>query len=113
MPGFPLIHPDHTWLAERDFSLVGHFRIRFYVEQPYAWWNRSTPFNRVEIEKARGSRRHLIRKAAAVRCYRSQVPLLGGRRLFSGLLVNDLLGPGEGFCPAPHAPGAASVGEAA
>jgi LmbE family N-acetylglucosaminyl deacetylase len=104
VPGFPLIHADHRWLADlmadqKEFDA----RIRFYVEQPYAWWNRQTKFNRMKvIDRAQLGPRHFYRKARAVRSYTSQVPLLGGHRLFAGLLVNDTVGAGEGFKAAPE-----------
>ncbi len=98
VPGFPLIHRDHRWLSHLDFAQLGSFTTRFYVEQPYARWNRSTSPNGIDITPAPMKLRHLRRKLAAIRCYRSQVPLLGGWRLFAGAAANDLFGPGEGFC---------------
>ncbi|HXV58051.1 MAG TPA: PIG-L family deacetylase [Gaiellaceae bacterium] len=39
LPGFPLAHPDHRWLAELVLAqeLPG-VRVGLYVEQPYAAW---------------------------------------------------------------------------
>jgi LmbE family N-acetylglucosaminyl deacetylase len=42
-PGFPLIHPDHAWLAKMAIERgVGAATLALYVEQPYAvirpWW---------------------------------------------------------------------------
>ncbi|MFN2543803.1 MAG: PIG-L deacetylase family protein [Actinomycetota bacterium] len=42
-PGFPLIHPDHAWLARTALQRgVGGAMLALYVEQPYAvirpWW---------------------------------------------------------------------------
>ena len=38
VPGFPLIHPDHQWLAELTLAHRGEFdgRVALYAEQPYA-----------------------------------------------------------------------------
>lgn len=103
LPGFPLIHADHRWLAGLDYSRVGDFKTRFYVEQPYARWNRSDGRPGVEVEHVPVRLRHLRRKLAAIRRYKSQVPLLGGWRLFAGVVANDLFGPGEGLCERPDA----------
>ena len=49
LPGFPLIHRDHRWLAEhlvsglRDSSLVG-----LYVEQPYR--HQKTRYRRIRVD---------------------------------------------------------------
>ena len=49
LPGFPLIHRDHRWLAEhlvsglRDSSLVG-----LYVEQPYR--HQKTRYQRIRVD---------------------------------------------------------------
>lgn len=91
MPAFPLTHPDHAWLmhalAER---VVPHKGVGLYLEQPYARRSGGEPrlpdwlahamgvgrgFERVPV-----SLRDRVAKWRAIRCYRSQLALLGMRR---------------------------------
>jgi LmbE family N-acetylglucosaminyl deacetylase len=102
LPGFPLIHPDHAWLtdlvvARKPFDVP----LCFYVEQPYAWWNRRSHGTRPALESAHVELRYVRRKLAALRHYKSQLPLLGGRRLALAMLADALVGPGEAFVEAP------------
>lgn len=109
-PGFPLSHPDHAWLTRalvesqlRDSGLC------LYVEQPYA--SRASPaaearppdwlgddLSRMELGPLPVSARARLAKLRAVRCYRSQLPLLGlgpGRSPLLRLLWSELRSGGE------------------
>ena len=95
LPGFPLSHPDHDWLVR---TLVSDFKsdtrlasgtVGLYSEQPYtrrvgtrphvhAWLAelvRPAVFERIPVRP-----RDRVAKWRAIRCYRSQLPLLGMRR---------------------------------
>jgi LmbE family N-acetylglucosaminyl deacetylase len=89
LPGSPLSHPDHDWLA-RALSR-GRFRCRLlglYAEQPYTRRS-STPARAPEwveaqvgaaaFEPVAVGARDLLAKWRAIRRYRSQLPLLGMR----------------------------------
>jgi LmbE family N-acetylglucosaminyl deacetylase len=72
VPGFPLSHPDHVWLA----GLVEG--TRRYLEQPYTRreGGEAPPgYHRVSL-----SPRDRLAKWRAIRAYRSQLPLLGMQR---------------------------------
>lgn len=91
VPGFPLLHDDHAWVADKVLSRPPDgAHVGLYVEWPYAYAalaGGSAP------EVPRSIRDHvaagvtfgalrappwdLVRKWTAVRCYRSQLPLLG------------------------------------
>ncbi len=94
VPGFPLTHPDHEWLARGLVpALSEEGRLGLYAEQPYSARNRDKPrlpewlarsgtpshFARVDAG-ARGR----IAKWRAIRAYRSQLPLLALRGLRRG-----------------------------
>jgi LmbE family N-acetylglucosaminyl deacetylase len=99
-PGFPLVHNDHKWLTELVQSRpLNGARLAYYTEQPYAWWSRRTTLESVHLTPARW--RHVRRKVAATRCYPSQLPLLGGRRVIPRLLFVDVFGGGEKLHPTP------------
>lgn len=92
VPGFPLAHPDHAWLAN---LLVANrlpvSRTGLYVEQPYAYWVRGEyphlglasalePLLETAPEWRRAGRlplRAVLQKRRAIHAYRSQLPLLG------------------------------------
>ncbi len=74
VPGWPLTHPDHAWLARLLGERLSGERIARYAEQPYTLRASGTPFDAVEI----GARDRLA-KWRAVRAYRSQLPLLAMR----------------------------------
>jgi LmbE family N-acetylglucosaminyl deacetylase len=73
LPGSPLTHPDHAWLAQ----VLAPLAAGRYAEQPYTRRDggRALPFDRV-----RSSPRDRLAKWRAIREYRSQLPLLGMRR---------------------------------
>jgi LmbE family N-acetylglucosaminyl deacetylase len=74
LPGFPLAHPDHAWLA----GLVEGDGTGAYAETLYVRRERvdlPPSFRRLEP-----SRRDRLAKWRAIREYRSQLPLLGMRR---------------------------------
>jgi LmbE family N-acetylglucosaminyl deacetylase len=91
LPGFPLSHPDHEWLVKTlvtDGRLLQR-RVAFYAEQPYtarsdarpalpAWVAEQTGLASVFSALPRHPRA-LVAKWRAVRCYRSQLPLLALR----------------------------------
>lgn len=74
VPGYPLMHEDHVWLAAlvRKRGLAGR-RVGRYVEQPYAaaW----TPGPDGWPPLGAGAR-HRVAKLRACRRYSSQLPLL-------------------------------------
>jgi len=73
VPGSPLLHPDHAWLALLLLDGLPPERIAHYAEEPYTWATRGAPpFSRVSI-----GLRDRLAKWRAVRAYRSQLPLLG------------------------------------
>ena len=79
IPGFPLSHPDHAWLA----SLLSHAglaagRVGSYAERLYV--RRSGQAPPAEYVPAPSGRRDRLAKWRAIRAYRSQLPLLGLRR---------------------------------
>ncbi len=69
VPGFPLTHPDHAWLAG---LLTGTAR---YLEEPYTARDSTRP--PPEYEDVSLSPRDRLAKWRAIRAYRSQLPLLG------------------------------------
>lgn len=103
LPGSPLTHPDHEWLA-RLFTAppLLHSRLGFYAEQPYTArtggrpslpaWLVDALHERPVFELLRPDGKDVLAKLRAIACYRSQLPLL---RLESGLrlrLHRHLLG---------------------
>ncbi|MCZ7589037.1 MAG: hypothetical protein M5U27_09335 [Gaiella sp.] len=95
LPGFPLSHPDHSWLVRRLVSDLksdtsrGAGGMGLYGEQPYtrrvgerphvhAWLTQL--FGQAAFEPLPLGLRDRIAKWRAIRCYRSQLPLLGMRR---------------------------------
>ncbi|HEU4970780.1 MAG TPA: PIG-L family deacetylase [Gaiellaceae bacterium] len=79
VPGLPLTHPDHLWLAELLAGALGHHWGARYAEQPY------TRRAGVDPEAAGFARtsvglRDRVAKWRAIRCYDSQLPLLAMRR---------------------------------
>ncbi len=91
LPGFPLTQPDHEWLGR---ALVdgspGRRVLGLYVEQPYARRTQGEPRVPSWAEAALGTTpvfealpmrpRDQLRKWRAIRCYSSQLPLLGMHR---------------------------------
>ena len=90
LPGFPLTHPDHDWLARTLVGGPATGRVGLYAEQPYARRAGGGPRVPGWLEEALGrspsfarlnaSRRDRLAKWRAIRAYRSQLPLLGMRR---------------------------------
>jgi LmbE family N-acetylglucosaminyl deacetylase len=93
LPGWPLRNPEHSVLALLVLRLGIHpARLGLYVEQPYVWWRTYAapdlppqladagvpPPAWVALRVSRSSRRA---KRRAARAYRSQLPLLRGRRV--------------------------------
>ena len=75
IPGSPLTHPDHAWLAELLADRLPAERVARYAEQPYTLRLAGTPFEAVGL----GVRDRVL-KWRAIRAYRSQLPLLAMRR---------------------------------
>jgi len=95
LPGFPLSHPDHDWLAQALVSDLksdtsrSNVRIGLYAEQPYTRRAGEAPrllpvfaglWDRAVFEPVHGSLRARLAKWRAIRQYRSQLPLLGMQR---------------------------------
>jgi LmbE family N-acetylglucosaminyl deacetylase len=79
VPGLPLSHPDHLWLAELLDGALGRGRGARYAEQPYT--------RRAAVDPAAAGFAHTavrlrdrVAKWRAIRCYASQLPLLAMRR---------------------------------
>ena len=95
VPGSPLTHPDHEWLVRTllaDGPVEG--KLALYAEQPYtrragteprlpAWLSR-TLGGGPEFAARPVRPRDRLAKWRAIRCYRSQLPLLGMRSLRRG-----------------------------
>jgi LmbE family N-acetylglucosaminyl deacetylase len=86
VPGFPLTQPDHRWLAELLLADGMPARLGLYAEQPYAS-RLGRPLeppawlpDELRFERLRAGARARLAKWRAIRCYRSQLPLLGMRR---------------------------------
>ena len=94
LPGSPLSHPDHAWLVRALVQRrASPTRLGLYAEQPYtrraaASRRRPRGSRRRSARRVRAGRRGLrdrLAKWRAIRCYRSQLPLLGmGRSLRRG-----------------------------
>jgi LmbE family N-acetylglucosaminyl deacetylase len=95
VPGSPLLHPDHQWLARLAMTRPWPGRVGLYVEQPYCvlpqirWWRwkwrpRLGPVladvvaGPTEWTVLRSGFRDRIAKWRACRAYRTQLPLLSG-----------------------------------
>jgi LmbE family N-acetylglucosaminyl deacetylase len=75
VPGFPLAHPDHRWLAGLLDGLAAPW-IGRYVEQPYAIWSPSAGADGREWRPLAAGVRDRFAKLRACRTYRSQLRLL-------------------------------------
>jgi LmbE family N-acetylglucosaminyl deacetylase len=76
LPGFPLPHPDHAWLAELlGEGDLGAALIGRYAESLYARRAEAEP--PADYTPVRTSARDRLAKWRAIREYRSQLPLLG------------------------------------
>ena len=89
LPGFPLSHPDHEWLVRTLATALDGHRTSFYAEQPYTRRAGTEPDLAEWVADAFGRRtfapvptgpRDRFAKWWAIRCYGSQLPLLGMRR---------------------------------
>jgi LmbE family N-acetylglucosaminyl deacetylase len=79
VPGLPLTHPDHAWLARiLDVGGLEHPRVGVYAEQPYTLRVGADPAESGFARTSLGLRDRLA-KWRAIRCYASQLPLLGMR----------------------------------
>ncbi len=91
VPGSPLSHPDHLWLARALHGARFECRrLGLYAEQPYTRrsgegatlpeWIEAELDTRLAFEPVRVAARDRLAKWRAIRRYRSQLPLLGMRR---------------------------------
>ena len=78
VPGFPLSHPDHAWLAELLAGALGRWRVGRYAEQPYTRRAAADPAG-AGFERVPARLDDRIAKWRAIRCYASQLPLLAMR----------------------------------
>ena len=83
VPGWPLWHEDHLWVAEQALaSVLGSARVGAYVEQPYALWGLQPEIalptagadDWIRLRASLGDR---LAKRRAVEAYVTQLPLLG------------------------------------
>lgn len=90
VPGFPLSHPDHAWLARLALGRPTRSRIGLYLEQPYAYHDRDSVPSRVPDpivgrvgslawRPLRAARRDRRAKRRAIAEYRSQLRSLSRR----------------------------------
>jgi LmbE family N-acetylglucosaminyl deacetylase len=103
LPGHPLSHPDHAWLAGvLDGAELGGGRLRLYAEQPYT--RRAAEAPPPSFEPAAAGLRDRLAKWRAIRQYRSQLALLGLTDLRRG--PHTLLRPERvAWAAAPVEPG--------
>jgi hypothetical protein len=85
-----------VWLNELVLRrrLPRRARLGLYVEQPYAWRGKQAPPPPTPWVRLRGSRADRRAKAAAVRAYRSQLPMFGIRPR-ARLALHEALTGGE------------------
>lgn len=100
VPGFPLAHHDHEWLASLIRSLeLEPKRIIFYLEQPYALLRSvrypPTPTDGRRWLPLRSKPSDKLTKLRACRSYRSQLRLLGGLRTFAKVIGSEISKSGE------------------
>jgi LmbE family N-acetylglucosaminyl deacetylase len=88
VPGFPLLHSDHAWLARLVVQRRAEITcpLGFYAEQPYAGGafvrgDRATAPLPIAFERVSTSQRDVYAKLHACLQYRSQLRALGGRAL--------------------------------
>jgi LmbE family N-acetylglucosaminyl deacetylase len=77
VPGHPLSHPDHAWLAALLDGRLVAARVGVYAEQPYT---RKSGVEPPGFEPTGSGLRDRLAKWRAIRSYRSQLPLLGMHR---------------------------------
>ena len=96
VPGFPLMHPDHAWLAGLLEGRLEAPHVGRFVEQPYAaLWTAGPPGGASWRPLAAGLRDR-VAKVRASRAYASQLPLLAeGRKPTWGTLRYELARGGE------------------
>jgi LmbE family N-acetylglucosaminyl deacetylase len=89
LPGFPLSHPDHAWLASLLAGRLGVARLGEFAEPLYV--RRSGERLPSDYEPIEVSARDRLAKWRAIRGYRSQLPLLALSGVRRG--PHTLLGP--------------------
>jgi LmbE family N-acetylglucosaminyl deacetylase len=106
VPGSPLSHPDHAWLARLCLSRGLPARhVGIYVEQPYTWLTTGSPAGvpapiadllpaELLWRRSRHGGGEIAAKARACLAYRSQLGLLGRRRVLRSI-ASDVKRGGE------------------
>ena len=90
VPGSPLMHEDHGWLAGLLAGPLPAARIGRFVEQPYtALWTQGAHADDGWLPLAAGVRDRLA-KVRASRSYRSQLPLLDRHAVYRTLRYEAL-----------------------
>lgn len=98
LPGHPLTHPDHAWLARLLEGALDR-PVALYAEQPYTRRSGAPPPAPGRIagddgfEPVHVTSRDRLAKWRAIGCYRSQLPLLGMRRSVRGGPHRYAVGP--------------------
>jgi LmbE family N-acetylglucosaminyl deacetylase len=130
VPGWPLTHDDHAWLARLAWTHLDHERLGFYLEQPYgvdvalgrgyshrpliaaaatagrtaAGRRPAVPFpaeGPAQTIRVRPTTGEWRRKRQALACYASQLRGLG-RHVVTRIRVHELAAGGEALAlPAP------------
>jgi len=101
VPGRPLIHPDHLWLARLARDRLVQAAVGVYAELPYDRWasarkRRQAPRSAPEVDAEwvnplRSARYRLVKWKASSE-YSSQLPWLGRGFRFRRALVESRLG---------------------
>jgi len=100
IPGYPLRHEDHLWLARLllDGEPLGA-RLALYAEQPYAAQTKAAPTAMLTSEARwitlSAAPTDQVVKLRACRAYRSQIEPLGGLRAMLGVLAYEAGRGGE------------------
>jgi LmbE family N-acetylglucosaminyl deacetylase len=118
LPGFPLGNPDHAWVTGLLLrGGLGVERIGLYAEQPYRYWagrarlptrllEAATPaVGPLAWARQAGALSSWRTKRAAIREYRSQLPLLGLDRGYPSrldrMLAREIVSRGEAIAWVP------------
>jgi LmbE family N-acetylglucosaminyl deacetylase len=106
VPGSPLSHSDHAWLARLCLThALPCQRIGIYAEQPYTWLTTGSPIGvpvpiaglvpaGIAWERSHNGAGEVLARIRACRAYRSQLPLLGRLRLLRAV-ASDVKRGGE------------------
>jgi LmbE family N-acetylglucosaminyl deacetylase len=107
LPGSPLTHPDHEWLARLMTAVASRFRrLGLYAEQPYTErsaqpepvappWLETALGSHLAFERVPARAADRLAKWRAIRQYRSQLPLLALQRRAHRLVWDEARKGGE------------------